>query len=52
MDEALFVGYYVERGVPHCPEMPAKEMRPGWTWHWYGFERCLNEPSLRGDLNA
>lgn len=50
VDEALFVGYYVERGVPHCPEMQAKEMGPG--WHWYGFERCLNEPSLRDDLNA
>jgi hypothetical protein len=27
-------GCYVERGVPHCPEMQAKEMRPGSTWHW------------------
>jgi len=22
----VFVDYYVERGEPHCPEMPAKEM--------------------------
>jgi hypothetical protein len=50
VDEALFVGYYVERGIPHCPEMPAKEMQSG--WHWYGFERCFTVPLLRDDLNA
>src|SRR5215208_3101436 len=52
VDQALFVGYWVERGIPLCPEMPAKEMRPGSDWHWYGFERCLTEPRLRHDLNA
>jgi hypothetical protein len=52
VDEALFVGYYVERGVPHRPEMPAKEMHAGSPWHWYGFERCLSEPVLRDALNA
>lgn len=52
VEDALFVGYYVERGIPHCADMPAKEMPPGSSWHWFGFQRCLAEDGLREDLNA
>jgi len=49
VEEALFIGYYVERGVPHH-DMPARQIDS--RWHWHGFARCLSESRLRDDLNA
>jgi len=51
-DEALVVGYLIERGFALSPSHPNPSydvMDP--TWHWRGFERCLAEPSLRNQLN-
>src|SRR5262245_50922459 len=59
-DAALFVGYYVERGLP--PSDPKFRGRPAADpvfleqmderWHWHGFYRCLATPDLRDRLNA
>src|SRR5687767_3934191 len=32
-EEALFVGYYIERGHERRPDMPAAQMDGGWHWH-------------------
>jgi len=50
VEEALFVGYYVERGLPTHPSIPEAVMDPG--WEWYGFKRCLSEPDFRKELDA
>jgi hypothetical protein len=49
-DAALFVGYYVERGLPTSHAVLAEQIRPG--WHWYGFDRCLTKPAFRETLHA
>lgn len=51
-DEALVVGYLIERGYGPSPLHPNPShdvMDP--TWHWRGFERCLAERPLRSHLN-
>jgi hypothetical protein len=51
-DEALVVGYLIERGYELSPSHPNAShdvMDP--TWHWRGLERCLAEPILRQQFN-
>jgi hypothetical protein len=53
-DNALFVGYYVERGLD--PKRPLSHSKPGAekiddTWHWKGFAKCLEHSALRSKLN-
>jgi hypothetical protein len=48
-DEALFVGYYVERGLLAHQDRD-KVMKEG--WHWHGLLRCLTEPSPAATLNG
>jgi hypothetical protein len=48
-DQALFVGYYVERGTP-TNTLP--EARIDENWHWHGFYRCLLDPVLRDALDG
>lgn len=50
-EDYLFVGYYVERGLP--PELNP----PGFyiitsEWHWHGFIKCLIDNALRSTLTA
>jgi hypothetical protein len=52
-DEALVVGYLVERGYGRSPSHPDPSHDVmDQTWHWTGFERCLSEQPLRQSLDA
>ena len=49
--DALYIGYYVERGLSEeesrqsiCTITP--------EWHWHGFIRCINNSNLRYKLNS
>jgi hypothetical protein len=47
-EDALYVGYYVERGVltAQDPDQVIDE-----KWHWHGFHQCLTNPRLRAELD-
>jgi hypothetical protein len=47
--EALYAGYYVERGLP--PDCGRPEYIIGDDWHWHGFDQCLKNDDLRSRLN-
>lgn len=51
-EEALVVGYLVERGYALSPShpIPNHEVMDR-TWHWRGFERCLTDRRLSSHLN-
>jgi hypothetical protein len=47
-EDAMYVGYYVERGLL-ADDDPNRVMDK--KWHWHGFYKCLSNPSLRHQLN-
>lgn len=49
--DALYIGYYVERGLPK-EERCETLYKITSDWHWHGFTKCLNDNSLRQDLNS
>jgi hypothetical protein len=39
-EDYLFVGYYVERGLPPGPKTPSLYVITP-EWHWHGFIKCF-----------
>ena len=50
-DDYLFVGCYIERGLPPDPKTPALYIITS-EWHWHGFIKCLIDNALRSELTA
>ncbi len=50
-EEALHVGYYVERGLPGNKRTPIPHVITP-QWHWYGFLKCLDDNDLRSRMNS
>lgn len=50
-EEALYVGYYVERGLLRGERIPDPQVVTP-QWHWHGFTKCLDNENLRCDLNS
>lgn len=50
-EEALYAGFYVERGLPRSNgTLSMYVITP--KWHWHGFAQCLGNPNLRSALNS
>jgi len=50
-EEALYAGFYVERGLPRGNgTLSTYVITP--EWHWHGFAQCLDNPNLRSALNS